>query len=108
MAETAVPVVMTCIENSCNDVEGVDTSTLTVDAVLAAIGDFEGMYIAKIVEPSFVADQVISESILMERNEFFSKTSAKIEPDTRLMIEISLAGPATSAVAEPARGLISG
>jgi hypothetical protein len=62
-------------------------------------------YTAKIFEPSIIVDGAISVPILLEREEFFFKTTSKVEPDTRLMIEISLAGRSTSAVAEPCSGI---
>jgi hypothetical protein len=105
MAETAEAVVMTCIENPRNDVEGVDTRTFTVHAVMQTPSNLEEIYITKIIGPAIIADGVISEPILLERDEFFFKTRSRIEPDTRLMIEISLAGPSTSAVAEPGSGI---
>jgi hypothetical protein len=105
MAETAVAVVMTCVESPRNDVDGLDNCSFSVHAVMEPPGDLEGIYIAKIVEPAFIVDQVISEPIWMERDEFFFKTVAKIEPDTRVVIEISLAGPSTPAVAEPGSGV---
>ncbi|MFZ0504073.1 MAG: hypothetical protein WAM44_10190 [Chthoniobacterales bacterium] len=46
----------------------------------------------KIIEPNEIARLVAAEPILMERDEFYFKTKAKVEPDTKLKIEISLAG----------------
>jgi hypothetical protein len=105
MSETAVAVVMTCVENPRNDVDGVDSCTYTIHAVIEPPRDLQGMYAAKIVRPSSIADQVISEQILMERDEFFFKTAAKMEPDIKLIIEITLAGPSTLPAAEPGSGI---
>ena len=63
------------------------------------------IYITKIIEPAIIADGVISEPILLECDEFFFKSSSRIEPDTRLVVEISLAGPSTTTVAEPGSGI---
>jgi hypothetical protein len=54
MAEKAVAVVMTCVENPRNDVDGVDSCTFTVHAVTEPSRHLPGMYIAKIVEPAFI------------------------------------------------------
>jgi len=101
MAEMAVAVVMTCVENRRNDVDGVDSCTFTVHAVIEPPRNLQGMYTAKIVEPAVIADQVISEPIFMERDEFFFKTAAKMEPDVKLIIELTLAGPSIFIAAEP-------
>jgi hypothetical protein len=53
---------------------------------------FEEIYVTKIIEPDEVAKLVAAEPILMEREEFYFKTKAKVEPDTKLKIEVSLAG----------------
>jgi hypothetical protein len=37
----------------------------------------------------------------MEGDEFFFKTAAKMEPDVKLIIELTLAGPSTFIAAEP-------
>jgi hypothetical protein len=92
MAETAETVVMTCIENPHSEVEGVESRTFTVHAVLCAPKGFEEIYVTKIIEPDNIASLVAAEPILMEREEFYFKTKAKVEPDTKLKIEISLAG----------------
>ena len=81
MAETAVAVVMTCVENPCNDVDRVDSCTFTVHTLTELPRDLQGIYTAKIVGPEFIAHQVISGSISMEGNEFFFKTAAEIEVD---------------------------
>ena len=105
MAAIAHAVVMTCIENPANGVEGVDTRTFTVHAVMQTPSNVQEIYTAKIIEPAIIVAGVISVPILLERDEFFFKTRSRIEPDTRLMIEISLAGPSTLAVAEPGSGI---
>lgn len=105
MAETAVAVVMTCVENRRNEVDGVDRCTFTVHAVIEPPRDLQGMYTAKIVGPESIADQVISEPIFMDRDEFFFKTAAKMEPDIKLTIEITLAGPSTLNAVEPGSGI---
>jgi hypothetical protein len=105
MSETAVAVVITRVENPRNDVDGVDSCTYTIHAVIEPPHDLQGMYAAKIVRPASIANQVISEQILMERDEFFFKTAAKMEPDIKLIIEITLAGPSTLPAAEPGSGI---
>jgi len=92
MAETAEAVVMTCIENPHNEVEGLDSTTFTVHAVLCAPKGLEEIYVTKIIEPDEIASLVAAEPILMEREEFYFKTKAKVEPDSKLKIEICLAG----------------
>jgi hypothetical protein len=101
MPETALAVVMTCVENRRNDVDGVDSCTFTVHAVIEPPRDLRGMYTAKIIGPASIADQVISETIFMERHEFFFKTAKKVEPDVKLIIELTLAGPSTFIAAQP-------
>jgi len=91
MAETAEAVVMTCIENPHNEVEGMESRTFTVHAVLCAPKGFEEIYVTKIIEPDNIASLVAAEPILMEREEFYFKTKAEVEPDTKLKIAISLA-----------------
>jgi hypothetical protein len=90
MAETAEAVVMTCIENPHNEVEGMESRTFTVHAVLCAPKGFEEIYVTKIIEPDNIASLVAAEPILMEREEFYFKTNAEVQPDTKLKIEISL------------------
>jgi hypothetical protein len=92
MAETAEAVVMTCIENPHSEVEGMESRTFTVHAVLCAPKGFEEIYVTKIIEPDNIASLVAAEPILMEREEFYFKTKANVEPDTKLKIELSLAG----------------
>jgi hypothetical protein len=92
MVETAEAVVMTCIENPHSEVEGLESRTFTVHAVLCAPKGFEEVLVTKIIEPDSIASQVAAEPILMEREEFYFKTIAKVEPDTKLKIEISPAG----------------
>jgi hypothetical protein len=92
MAETAEAVVMTCIENPHIEVEGPESRTFTVHAVLCVPKGFEEVYVIKIIEPDSIASQVAAEPILMEREEFYFKMVAKVEPDTKLKIEISPAG----------------
>jgi hypothetical protein len=92
MAETAEAVVMTCIENPHSEVEGMESRTFTVHAILCAPKGFEEIYVTKIIEPVSIASLVAAEPILMEREEFYFKTKAKVEPDTKLKIEICLAG----------------
>ena len=92
MVETAGAVVMTCIGNPHSEVDGPESRTFTVHAVLCAPKGFEGIYVTKIVEPDSIASQVAAEPILMEREEFYFKTTAKVEPDTKLRIEISPVG----------------
>jgi hypothetical protein len=92
MAETAEAVVMTCIENPHSEVEGTESRTFTAHAVLCAPKGFEEIYVTKIIEPDNIASLVAAEPILLEREEFYFKTKAKVEPDTKLKIEISLAG----------------
>jgi hypothetical protein len=92
MVETAEAVVMTCIENPHSEVEGMESRTFTVHAVLCAPKGFEEIYVTKIIEPDNIASLVAAEPILMEREEFYFKTKAKVEPGTKLKIEISLAG----------------
>jgi hypothetical protein len=94
MAETAEAVVMTCIENPHNEVEGLDSRKFTVHAVLSTPKGFEEVYVTKILEPDSIASQVAAGPILMEREEFYFKTIAKVEPDTQLKIEISSVGEA--------------
>jgi hypothetical protein len=101
MAETAVAVVMTCVENSRNHADGVDRCTFTVHAMIEPPRNLQGMYTAKIVGPASIADQVISEPIFMERDEFFFKTASKIEPDIIIIVELTLAGPSTFITAGP-------
>ena len=60
--------------------------------MLCAPKGFEEIYVTKIIEPDNIASLVVAEPILMEREEFYFKTKAKVEPDTKLKIEISLAG----------------
>jgi hypothetical protein len=48
--------------------------------------------VTKIVAPENIASLVAAEPILMEHEEFYFKTKAKVESDTKLKIEISLAG----------------
>jgi hypothetical protein len=91
MVEAAEAVVMTCIENPHSEVEGMESKTFTVHAVLCAPKGFEEIYVTKIIEPDNIASLVAAEPILMEREEFYFKTKAKVEPDTKLKIEISLA-----------------
>jgi hypothetical protein len=91
MAETAEAVVMTCIENPHSKVEDMESRTFTVHAVLCSPKGFEEIYATKIIEPDSVVSLVTAEPILMEREEFYFKTKAKVEPDTKLKIEISLA-----------------
>ena len=105
MPETAVAVVMTCVENRRNDVDGVDRCTFTVHAVIEPPRNLQGMYTAKIVGPASIVDQVISEPIFMKRDEFFFKTTEKMEPDIKLTIEITLAGPSTLTAAESGSGI---
>ena len=52
----------------------------------------EEIYVTKIIEPDEIASLVAAEPILMEREEFYFKTKAKVEPDSKLKIEICLAG----------------
>jgi hypothetical protein len=92
MGETAEAVVMTCIENPHSEVEGTESRTFTVHAVLCAPKGFEEIYVTKIIEPDSIASLVAAEPILMEREEFYFKMKAKVEPDTKLKIEICLAG----------------
>jgi hypothetical protein len=92
MVEAAEAVVMTCIENPHSEVEGMESRTFTVHAVLCAPKGFEEIYVTKIIEPDNIASLVAAEPILMEREEFYFKTKAKVEPGTKLKIEISLAG----------------
>ena len=92
MGETAEAIVMTCIENPHSEVEGLESRTFSVHAVLCVPNDFEEIYVTKIIEPDEIASLVAAEPILMEREEFYFKTKAKVEPDTKLKIEISLAG----------------
>jgi hypothetical protein len=94
MAETAEAVVMTCIENPHSKVEGLESRTFTVHAVLCTPKSFEELYVTKIIEPDSIASQVAAEPILMECEEFYFKSIAKVEPDTKLKIEISPAGEA--------------
>ena len=58
MAETAEAVVMTCIENPHNEVEGLDSRKFTVHAVLSTPKGFEEVYVTKILEPDSIASQV--------------------------------------------------
>lgn len=98
MAETAEAVVVSCVENPHSEVEGLESRTFTVHAVVCAPKGFEEIYVTKIIEPDSIASLVAAEPILMEREEFYLvKTKAKVEPDTKLKIEISLA-----TAAEPA------
>jgi hypothetical protein len=92
MVETADAVVMTCIENPHREVEGLESRTFSVHAVLCVPTGFEEIYATKIIAPENIASLVVAEPILMEREEFYFKTKAKVEPDTKLKIEISLAG----------------
>lgn len=92
MVETADAVVMTCIENPHREVEGLESRTFSVHAVLCVPTGFEEIYVTKIIAPEHIASLVAAEPILMEREEFYFKTKAKVEPDTKLKIEISLAG----------------
>ena len=91
MAETADAVVMTCTENPHREVEGLESGTFAVHAVLCVPKGFEAKYVSKIVEPENIAS-LVAEPMLMEGEEFYFKTKAKVEPDTKLKIEISLAG----------------
>ena len=91
MAETAEAVVMTCVENPHSEVEGMESRTFTVHAVLCAPKGFEEIYVTKILAPESIVSQVAAEPILMEREEFYFKTNAEVHPDTKLKIEISLA-----------------
>jgi hypothetical protein len=91
MAETAEAVVMTCIENPHSEVEDMEFRTFAVHAVLCAPKGFDEIYATKIIEPDSIASLVTAEPILMEREEFYFKTKAKVEPDTKLKIEICLA-----------------
>jgi hypothetical protein len=90
MAETAEAVVMTCIENPHSEVEGMESRTFTVHAVLCAPKGLEEIYVTKIIEPDNITSLVAAEPILMEREEFYFKTNAEVQPDTKLKIEISL------------------
>jgi hypothetical protein len=92
MGENAEAVVMTCIENPHSGVGGTESRTFTVHAVLCAPKGFEEIYVTKIIEPDSIASLVAAEPILMEREEFYFKTKAKVDPDTKLKIEICLAG----------------
>ena len=92
MVETAEAVVMTCIENPHSEVEGPESKTFTVHAVLCASKGFEEIYVTQIIEPDSIASLVAAVPILMERDEFYFKTKARIEPDTKLKIAIHLAG----------------
>jgi hypothetical protein len=92
MGETAEAIVMTCIENPRSEVEGLESRTFSVHAVLCVPKGFEEIYVTKITEPDEIASLVAAEPILMEREEFYFKTKAKVEPDTKLKIEISPAG----------------
>jgi hypothetical protein len=92
MAETADAVVMTCTENPHSEVEGPESRRFAVHAVLCVPKGFEEKYVTKIIEPQNIASLVAEEPILMEGEEFYFKTKAKVEPDTKLKIEISLAG----------------
>jgi hypothetical protein len=47
--------------------------------------------VTKIIEPDNIASLVAAVPILMEREEFYFKTNAEVQPDTKLKIEISLA-----------------
>ena len=91
MAETAEAVVMSCIENPHSEVEGMESRTFTVHAVLCAPKGLEEIYVTKIIEPDNITSLVAAEPILMEREEFYFKTNAEVQPDTKLKIEISLA-----------------
>lgn len=75
-----------------SEVEGLESRTFTAHAVLYTPKGLEQIYVAKIIEPDSIASSVAAEPILMEREEFYFKTKAKVEPDTKLKIEISLAG----------------
>ena len=90
MAETAEAVVMTCIENPHSEVEGMESRTFTVHAVLCAPKGLEEIYVTKIIEPDNITSLVAAEPILMEREEFYFKTNAEVQPDTKPKIEISL------------------
>ena len=95
MPETAVAVVMTCVENRRNHADGVASCTFTVHAAIEPPRDLRDTYVARIVEPTVIANQVISERIFMEGDEFFFKTAARVRPDAKLIIELTLAGPST-------------
>jgi hypothetical protein len=92
MAETADAVVMTCTENPHSEVEGVESRTFAVHAVLCVPKGFGEKYVKKIIEPENIARLVVAEPILMKGEEFYFKTKAKVEPDTKLKIDIALAG----------------
>ena len=92
MVETADAVVMTCIENPHSEVEGLESRTFSVHAVLCVPKGFEEIFVTKIIAPENIASLVAAEPILMEHEEFYFKTKAKVESDTKLKIEISLAG----------------
>jgi hypothetical protein len=90
MAETAEAVVMTCVENPHSEVEGIESRTFTVHAVLCAPKGLDEIYVTEIIEPDNITSLVAAEPILMEREEFYFKTNAEVQPDTKLKIEISL------------------
>ena len=91
MIETADAVVMTCTENPRSELEGLESRTFAVHAVLCVPKGFEEKYVTKIIEPEYIASVVAAEPVLMEGEEFYFKTKAKVEPDTKLKVEISLA-----------------
>ena len=62
MVETADAVVMTCIENPHREVEGLESRTFSVHAVLCVPKGFEEIYVTKIIAPENIASKTANQT----------------------------------------------